>query len=463
MENTISLSLNNIKVLQECDVLVLGAGMSGFAAALGAARAGVHVVLADKNHFPGGVGTSGLMCSISNYFVTRDNAQVTSGIAKEFLDRLVSEGAAMPDYMRASQPQIPNDPELTKRVMVKMLRESHVQTLYESMLVDVIMVDSKVTHCVFQGRDQTFAIKAKKYVDASGDLSIWRRANGEYEERDDGASFLYRMANVNIDKIIDWLEANPESYDKSSDIPTSLEETIENWRKYGVFHLPHGGGTKIKVVKNALGNGAYNDTFGKHYENLKCFGLFSARINKGAVVINSNWYFGDCYDIIQESEREEEGRLLIEAQSKLLIDYFPGFEHSYLLESAAEIGHRVSRKPKCKLYMDENDFYDGKYFNDTLGMCSEVDRREKPYGKLRKGGHVPLSMLVHDHVLDVIVGSGKNTSATKWGMIRGQVGCLVMGQGAGVVAAVAATTNVCMSKVNISTVQKILKKQNVML
>ena len=50
-------------VLLDCDVLVVGAGVSGFAAAVSAARAGVDVVLAEKNHYPGGVATSGRMRS----------------------------------------------------------------------------------------------------------------------------------------------------------------------------------------------------------------------------------------------------------------------------------------------------------------------------------------------------------------------------------------------------------------
>jgi len=84
------------------------------------------VVLAEKNHFPGGVATSGLMCSISNYFVTRDGTQITTGLPIEFIDRLVSEGGTMADYLRPTQPQIPNNPEVVKRVMIEMLRESKV-------------------------------------------------------------------------------------------------------------------------------------------------------------------------------------------------------------------------------------------------------------------------------------------------------------------------------------------------
>ena len=126
MSKTVTIT-KDVPVWLDCDVLVVGAGVSGFAAAVSAARAGVDVVLAEKNHYPGGVATSGLMCSMSNYFVTRQGAQVTTGLPIEFIDRLVSEYGAMGDYLRPAQPQIPNDPEVVKRVMIEMLREFRPQ------------------------------------------------------------------------------------------------------------------------------------------------------------------------------------------------------------------------------------------------------------------------------------------------------------------------------------------------
>ncbi|HBT50649.1 MAG TPA: hypothetical protein DEA49_00825 [Petrotoga sp.] len=96
-----------VKVIRECDVLVLGAGMSGFAAALASSRVGAKTTLVDKNHFPGGVATSGLMCSISNFFVTEEGININTGIPIEFIDRIVAEGGAEPDYLRIKQPQIP--------------------------------------------------------------------------------------------------------------------------------------------------------------------------------------------------------------------------------------------------------------------------------------------------------------------------------------------------------------------
>ena len=463
MSNTVQLPAREVPILLECDVLVVGAGMSGFAAAISAARAGVKTVLVEKNHFPGGVATSGLMCSITNYFVTRDGKQVTTGFAVEFIDRLVSEHGSEGNYLRPTQPQIPNEPEIVKRVMIKMLREADVRTIYGSQLIDVISDGGEISSCVFQARDQSFAVSAKQFIDSSGDLSVIRRAGGKYDEKDDGSTLLYRMANVDIDKIIDWFADNPDSYSPQQHVPTSVEDTIKNWREFGVFHLPHGGGKAIKVVNDALGSGAYSDTYGKHAQNLSCLGLFSARCNRGTVLINSNWFFGDCYDIIDESEREEEGRLQPELQVEFLRNHFPGFENAYLLETATEIGHRISRTFVGRIRLSRDDFHDGKTFPDVLGLVTEVDRRTKPYGLLKKAGNVPLGILVSNDLPNVIVGSAKNPSTENPGMMRGQAGCLVLGQGAGVASAEAVRQGVPIHSIDMEATHAELRRQNVLL
>ncbi len=463
MTTTLTVPQKEVPVLLDCDVLVLGAGMSGFAAAVSAGRAGADTVLVEKNHFPGGVSTSGLMCSIGNYFVTRDGEKVTTGLPVEFIDRLVTEGGTMPEYRRPTQPQIPNDPEVVKRVMIKMLREANVRTLYGSLLCDILMDGDTIRAGIFHARDQQFAVAARQFVDASGDLSIIRRAGGKCDERDDGSSLLNRMANVDLDKTIDWLEQHPDSYLPQCDVPTSLESTIQNWREFGVFHLPHGGGTAMSVIREALESGEYQEKYGKHAENLGCLGLFSARCNRGTVVINSNWFIGDCYDVIAESEREEEGRLLAEMQSEFLTKHFPGFEDAYLLETASEIGHRISRTLIGKTRLSADDFEDGVDFPDTVALVTEVDRRTKPFGLLRQAGRIPLSILQGEKPPNAILGSAKNPCTERPGMVRGQPGCLVLGRAAGVAAAVAAREETPVNSVDVGLVQEELRKQGTVL
>ncbi len=459
MSEKVIVPQQDIEVLFECDVFVLGLGMSGFSAAISAARAGASVVACEMDHFPGGIATTTLMCSISNYFVTRGNDQVTFGLPIELLDRVVADDGAQPKYLRNTQPQIPFDPETMKRVMIEMLCEDKVKTLYESTLIDVVMDSGKVSHVILHSRDRIYAVKAKQFVDASGELAIFHRAGGEIEERDDGSTLCYRVDNVNIDAIIDWFEKNPESYDAQEDIPTSLEDTIKNWREFGVFHLPHGGGERIDIVAKALENGELSDEFGKHCKFRKCFGLFSCTANKGAVIINSNWYYGDCYDIETESERENEARLHIKSQVEFLRKFFPGFQNAYLRESGTKIGHRWPRRAVCnKMYM-KNDFMDGVPSEDCIGYVTEVDRRTRPFGLMKSAGQLPLSMIISDKTPNVIVGSAKNPYTEVFGAIRGQAGCLVMGRGAGVAAAVAALQNKNVTDIDVKDVQLELKKQ----
>jgi hypothetical protein len=463
MSTMLTVPATEVPVLRECDVLVVGAGMSGFAAAISAARAGANTILAERNHFPGGVGTSGGMCSIGNYFVTRDGTKVTTGLPVEFVDRLVAEGGTMPHYHRPTQPQIPNEPEVVKRVMIKMLREAGVTTLYGAVLYDVLLDGGTIHAGVFHARDQLFAVTANQFVDATGDLSILRRAGGQYDEVDDGSTLLNRMANVDLDRTIDWLEQNPDSYLPQCDVPTSLESTIQNWREFGVFHLPHGGGTTNRIVKAALESGDYQEQFGDHARTLACFGMFSARCNRGTVLINSNWFYGDGYDVVAESQREEEGRLLAEMQARFLIDHFPGFENAYLVETACEIGHRISRTLIARTRLSADDFEDGKPFDDVVGLVTEVDRRTEPFGLLRKAGNIPLNILLGDAPPNAILGSAKNPCTERPGMLRGQASCLVIGRGAGVAAAVAAKNGVPVNAVDITAVQTELRRQGTLL
>ena len=271
------------------------------------------------------------------------------------------------------------------------------------------------------------------------------------------------FGGITICMLLKPIDQHADSYSAEKDIPTSLEDTIKNWRDYGVFHLPHGGGGEIGVVKEALASGEYPEQWGKHALNIACFGLFAARCNRGTVVINSNWFWGDCYDVIAESEREEEGRLLAEMQSEFLINHFPGFENATLLETATEIGHRWSRTFKGKSTLSSDDFRDGKKFPDVVGLVTEVDRRTKPHGLLKKAGNIPLGILIGDTPTNAIVGSAKNPSTEGQGMIRGQASCLVVGRGAGVAAAVAVTQGVAVNAVDVAGVQDELRKQGTLL
>ena len=334
----------------------------------------------------------------------------------------------MPDYARPGQPQIPNDPETFKRLMITKLRAAGVTSPYSSLHTHTVIDGDRIEAVVCEARGGPFAIEAANLVDA----------------------------------IIDWYEAHPDSYSETSDIPTSLADTIQNWRRYGVFHLPHYAGKGNAIIEDALAKGTLSDSFGRHTTDLFALGMFACRGNHGTVLINSCAFKGDEHDIVRKSECEEEGRLVSKQLADFLVRHFPGFEQAYIVDSAAEIGIRYSRWLEGKHTLTKADYSSGKHFPDVIGRTTEIDRSPPP-GRFHQAGEIPLSCLIADAPSNAICGSGKSASTDPCGLLRGQVGCMVVGEAAGTAGAVATGEKRPVTTVSIETLQSALKAHGVLL
>src|SRR6478609_1564595 len=85
----------DVPIYHECDVLVVGGGPSGTAAAYAAARAGADVVLLERYNHLGGLSTGGLVIWIDR-MTDWSGQQVIRGIANDLLDRLPKDALAGP-------------------------------------------------------------------------------------------------------------------------------------------------------------------------------------------------------------------------------------------------------------------------------------------------------------------------------------------------------------------------------
>ena len=460
---TVTIPEREIPVHAEVDVVVAGAGVAGVCAAVAAARAGARTILVERHAFPGGVATAGLMCSVSNYFITRDGVHVTNGLAKEFIERVVAEGGAMPDWARPGQPQIPNDPEVVKRVMISMLREAGVQSLYGVFVSQASLNGAAVDALICEAKGGAFAVRAKQFVDATGDLDLFALADGPFVAADGFSTLLFRMADVDIDAVIDWFESNPDSYSETADIPTSLQDTIANWRRHGVFHLPHYAGRQIAVIREAIKQGELPDSFGQHARELWAMGMFSCRANRGTVLVNSCAFKGDEFDIVRKSQCEEEGRLVAQVLADFLVRRFPGFGSAHLIETATEIGVRLTRRLVGLHTLTQDEYRTARRFDDVIGCTTEIDRAIEPAGRYAQGGEIPFSCLVADSPANVICGSGKSASTDPRGLLRGQVPCMVVGEAAGTAAGLAAQEGVPVNRLDVRRLQRHLVEGGVLL
>lgn len=174
-------------IRHECDVLVVGGGFAGIAAALSAARAGKQVILVERSFILGGLGTSGL---VTIYLPLCDGMgrQVSYGIAEELL-RLSVEIEC--DWKRGAKTWLTDgeprgeeyprydvnfNPSLFAISAEKLLLREGVKILYGVNLVSAAVDNGKISQAIVEGKSGRYAIEAKSYVDASGDADLAERA-----------------------------------------------------------------------------------------------------------------------------------------------------------------------------------------------------------------------------------------------------------------------------------------------
>ena len=159
----------SIPVRYETDVLVAGGGPAGVAAAVVAARNGARVFLVEAGTCLGGSGTA---AGIAMFCSPTDGVHETSaGFGSELYDRLIDVGAAAPGITRENKYTrlISYKVEDAKRVYDGILSESGARFLFTARLVDVVREGNRIATAVCAAKSGLFAVRAKVFVDATGD------------------------------------------------------------------------------------------------------------------------------------------------------------------------------------------------------------------------------------------------------------------------------------------------------
>jgi hypothetical protein len=452
-----------IPVLDEVDVIVAGGGVSGVAAAVGAARAGAKTALLERVGFLGGVASAGLMTSMTNFIFTGDNRHVVRGFCNDLLERLVAHGGTTPHWRTRALPQLPFDQQVFRLVLAEMLRDAGVETLVEVWVADVIKEGDTVKGVVLESKGGRLAMLGKVTVDATGDADLAAWAGAPYRNSPpDSGSLLFQMTNVNLDETVAYFEKYPEEWQQYSDRVTPLEDFIANWRERDVFHLPHGGARYMRLVKEAIERGDYVREMGL-CRDLDIFGMFAYR-PVGQVLINSCNFCIDHLDPRVHAQAELEARIVIPVIAGFLRQHFPGFQSATVCDSAAMIGVRFTRWIDSGFDLSFDDQANETHWPDVIGIVAASGRHPKggvTYPPM--AADMPYRIMLPQRVENLIVGSGKSVSTNPRGLMRGQVPCMVFGQAAGVAAAVAAKSGVTARDVSMRDVQRALLAQNVYL
>ena len=180
-----------LPIVRDVDVIVVGGGPAGLAAAIAAAREGARTVLVEQFGYLGGTATASLMACINGFRnqVEPDFTQTVRGIAEEIVLQLKAmEGLGTSPYPQKSYPTTPGqmeysyaiDTEKFKVVTLKLCVEAGVDLFFHTWFADTIVEDGVVRGIVVENKSGRQAMMAKVVVDASGDGDVAARAGAPF-------------------------------------------------------------------------------------------------------------------------------------------------------------------------------------------------------------------------------------------------------------------------------------------
>ncbi len=196
--NTVLEPARQIPILAETDVLVIGGGPAGTAAAIAASRTGAETCLVERYNHLGGLWTGGLVLPLlATHAIDKNKKtrQVIYGIGGEMAQRLKDLGMSISEV----DPVV--DPEAAKYVLDEMIVEAGVKMLYHTWATNVIMDGNTLKGVFVESKSGRMAILAKIVVDCTGDGDIFHWAGEKYDEMQYHIGLVHRLGNIDrIDK-----------------------------------------------------------------------------------------------------------------------------------------------------------------------------------------------------------------------------------------------------------------------
>ncbi len=391
----------SLRVARDVDVLVVGGGTSGCAAAIAAARHGSRVLLVERYGFLGGTATAamvGVLCGVYTCGPDSTHQLLVGGIPHEAMRRMEAIGAG---YKYRHRFQI--DHEMFKIVLDQLIEEAGIELLLHTVVVETLMKDGVLRGVVVEHKGGREVILARRVIDASGDGDVSALAGAPFEKSEvmQAPTMVFYMGGVDIERAM----AFPER-----EIRRLLIETQQS----GEFNFP------------------------------RVSGSFSPIPPAGKVHVNMSRVTGiDGTDPWSLTAGTLEGRRQVDLFARFLKKYIPGFETAFVDAIAPQLGVRETRRIMGAHVLTREDVLGARHFEDAICRSSwpiedhtpnaETVRLHLPRDEFYQ---VPYGCLVPQEV-DGLLLSGRCISATHDGQasVRVMGPGMAMGQAAGTAAA----------------------------
>lgn len=406
-------------VYGEFEIVVVGGGPAGIAAAVAAARSGRRTILIERYGFLGGMGTA---AGVTNFCglhanVHGDIRQVVHGVADDLLARIGRLGGLNePHSVFGKTKAQAYDTAAYKIAADDLITSSGASLLFHALAVGVSMKSAaEIDALIVETKSGRMAVAGDIFVDCSGDGDLAAWAGAPFEYGDDAGDSLYPSTMFRINAV------DPEAaLDAPQMIPRMMAEAEKSGRRFP---------RKTPIVRPQKSGIEWraNITQLSTIEGRPINGIDADDLTRGEIL--GRQQIADFFEFLRT---------------------VPGFEKSYIVDIAPQLGIRETRRVTGHYSLSESDVLQCADFADTIGVNGWpieahvagdiLFRWQDPNS--RGFNQLPYRMLVPLGIDNLLV-AGRCASMTHFGQSAARVSgaCFVMGQAAGSAADLALAGN----------------------